>query len=70
MTPFLQYAQKSDLREKLFRGYFMKGDDPNEYDNIVCNFTRSADSEPMAQHMKFRGAEQKIEPLLRKRGLL
>jgi peptidyl-dipeptidase Dcp len=33
MTPFLQYSDRRDLREKLFTGYFMKGDNGNEYDN-------------------------------------
>ena len=33
MTPFLQYSDRRDLREKLFRGYFMKGDNDNQYDN-------------------------------------
>jgi peptidyl-dipeptidase Dcp len=33
MTPFLQYAEKRDLREKLHRAYFMKGDHDNEFDN-------------------------------------
>jgi peptidyl-dipeptidase Dcp len=33
MTPFLQYSEKRDLREKLHRAYFMKGDNDNEYDN-------------------------------------
>jgi len=33
MTPFLQYSDRRDLREKLFTGYFMKGDNDNEYDN-------------------------------------
>ncbi len=33
MTPFLQYSDHRDLREKLFTGYFMKGDNDNEYDN-------------------------------------
>ena len=33
MTPFLQYSDNRDLREKLFTGYFMKGDNDNEYDN-------------------------------------
>ncbi len=31
--PFLQFSQKRDLREKLYRGYFMKGDNNNEFDN-------------------------------------
>ena len=33
MIPFLQYSEKQDLREKLHRAYFMKGDRDNEYDN-------------------------------------
>ncbi len=33
MTPFLQYSDRRDLREKLFTGYFMKGDNDNEFDN-------------------------------------
>ena len=33
MTPFLQYSNRRDLREKLFTGYFMKGDNDNEHDN-------------------------------------
>ena len=33
MTPFLQYSDRRDLREKLFTGYFMKGDNDNQYDN-------------------------------------
>lgn len=33
MTPFLQYSDRRDLREKLFTGYFMKGDNDNEHDN-------------------------------------
>lgn len=33
MTPFLQYSDRRDLREKLFTGYFMKGDNGNEFDN-------------------------------------
>jgi len=35
MTPFLQYSNRRDLREKLFTAYFMKGDNDNEYDNKV-----------------------------------
>ncbi|OFY61986.1 MAG: peptidase M3 [Bacteroidetes bacterium RBG_13_43_22] len=35
MTPFLQYSDRRDLREKLFTGYFMKGDNDNEFDNKV-----------------------------------
>ena len=31
--PFLQYSPKRDLREKLYRGYFMRGDNGNENDN-------------------------------------
>ena len=33
MTPFLQYSDRRDLREKLFTAYFMKGDNDNENDN-------------------------------------
>ena len=33
MTPFLQYSERRDLREKLFTGYFMKGDNDNDRDN-------------------------------------
>jgi peptidyl-dipeptidase Dcp len=33
MTPFLQYSDRRDLREKLFTGYFMKGDNDNAQDN-------------------------------------
>ena len=33
MIPFLQYADNRDLREKLYRGYFMRGDNDNEFDN-------------------------------------
>ncbi|MCL2728009.1 MAG: M3 family metallopeptidase, partial [Bacteroidales bacterium] len=31
--PFLQYAQNRELREKLYRGYFKRGDNNNENDN-------------------------------------
>jgi peptidyl-dipeptidase Dcp len=42
MTPFLQYSDRRDLREKLFTGYFMKGDNDNEYDNklIIAKIDR------------------------------
>lgn len=33
MYPFLQYSNKRDLRQKLFTGYFMKGDNDNKNDN-------------------------------------
>lgn len=33
MIPFLQYSEKRDLREKLYRGYFMRCNNNNEYDN-------------------------------------
>ena len=33
MISFLQYAENRELREKLYRGYFMRGDNGNEYDN-------------------------------------
>ncbi len=31
--PFLQSSPRRDLREKLYRGYFMRGDNNNEFDN-------------------------------------
>ena len=42
MTPFLQYSQRRDLREKLFTGYFMKGDNDNDHDNknIIASIAR------------------------------
>ena len=33
MLPFLQYAAKRDLREKLYKGYTNRGDNDNEFDN-------------------------------------
>ncbi len=33
MLPFLQYSSKRNLREKIYRAYFMKGDNNNELDN-------------------------------------
>ncbi len=33
MLPFLTYSKKRDLREKLYRGYFMRGDRSDEFDN-------------------------------------
>ncbi|MFO7978555.1 MAG: M3 family metallopeptidase [Bacteroidales bacterium] len=32
-TPFLQYSERRDLREKIYRAYFMRGDNNNENDN-------------------------------------
>lgn len=42
MTPFLQYSERRDLREKLFTGYFMKGDNDNDRDNkeIIAKIAR------------------------------
>lgn len=42
MIPFLQYAQNRDLREKLYRGYFMRGNNDNANDNkqIVKDIVR------------------------------
>jgi peptidyl-dipeptidase Dcp len=31
--PFLTFSEKRDLREQLYRGYFMRGDNDNENDN-------------------------------------
>jgi len=33
MIPFLQYAENRELREKIYRGYFMRGDNDNANDN-------------------------------------
>ena len=33
MIPFLQYAKNRALREKLYRGYFMRANNGNEFDN-------------------------------------
>ncbi len=33
LIPFLQYSDKRDLREKMFKAYIMRGDNDNEYDN-------------------------------------
>ena len=33
MIPFLQYSEKRDLREEIYRAYFTKGDHGNELDN-------------------------------------
>lgn len=32
-TPFLQFSERRDLREKIYRAYFMRGDNGNENDN-------------------------------------
>jgi len=39
MIPFLQYAKNRDLREKLYRGYFMRCNNNDEFDNkeIILN---------------------------------
>ncbi len=33
MIPFLQYSDKRELREKIYRGYFMRGNNGNANDN-------------------------------------
>lgn len=33
--PFLQYAENRDLREKLYKGYYLRGDNNNDSDNKV-----------------------------------
>ena len=33
LIPFLQYAKNRELREKIYRGYFMRGDNGNAFDN-------------------------------------
>ncbi len=39
MIPFLQYAKNRDLREKLYKGYFMRCNNNDEFDNkeIILN---------------------------------
>ena len=41
MLPFLQYAKNRSLREKLYRGYFMRGNNDNAFDNkeSILNIT-------------------------------
>jgi peptidyl-dipeptidase Dcp len=43
--PFLQFSEKRDLREKLYSGYFMRGDNDNENDNkeIIKNVVKLRD---------------------------
>jgi len=38
MIPFLQYADNRDLREQLYRGYFMRGNNNDEFDNKQAIF--------------------------------
>jgi len=33
LIPFLQYSEKRDLREKMYKAYYNRGDNGNEYDN-------------------------------------
>ena len=33
LIPFLQYAENRDLREKMYKSYYCRGDNGNEYDN-------------------------------------
>lgn len=33
LIPFLQYSERRDLREKIYKGYFMRGDNNNKNDN-------------------------------------
>ena len=33
MLPFLQFAENRELREKLYKGYWMRGDNDNDFDN-------------------------------------
>jgi peptidyl-dipeptidase Dcp len=41
MLPFLQFSEKRNLREQLYRGYFMRGDNDDEFDNknIITDIT-------------------------------
>ncbi len=42
LIPFLQYANNRDLREKIYRGYFMRGNNDNANDNkaILADMVR------------------------------
>jgi len=42
MLPFLTYAKNRELREKIYRAYFMRGDNGNKFDNnkIVAEIVR------------------------------
>ncbi len=42
LIPFLQYAKNRDLREKIYRGYFMRGNNENANDNkaILADIVR------------------------------
>lgn len=33
LLPFLQFAENRELREKIYRGYFMRGDNNDDFDN-------------------------------------
>jgi peptidyl-dipeptidase Dcp len=50
MIPFLQYSQNRALREKIYRGYFMRGNNGNENDN----------NEIIAQLVKLRAQKAKM----------
>lgn len=45
MIPFLQYADNRDLREKIYKAYYSRGDNDNENDNkaIACDIIRLRD---------------------------
>ncbi|MDO9510581.1 MAG: M3 family metallopeptidase [Bacteroidales bacterium] len=42
LIPFLQYANNRELREKIYKGYYMRGNNDNEFDNkeIVAKITK------------------------------
>ncbi|TAJ05746.1 M3 family peptidase [Marinilabiliaceae bacterium JC017] len=42
MIPFIQYAENRDLREKLYKAYYMRGNNNNKHDNkgIVSEMTQ------------------------------
>lgn len=45
MIPFLQYAENRELREKIYRGYFLRGNNDNEFDNkkVIARMVRLRD---------------------------
>jgi len=64
MIPFLQYSEKRNLREKIYRAYFMQGDNNDEFDNkdilkqIASLRLRRANILGYKNHAEFVLAEQ------------
>jgi peptidyl-dipeptidase Dcp len=52
--PFLQFSERRDLREKLYRAYFMRGDNGNEFDNKKLFAELISLRQQMAQMLGFK----------------